>query len=444
MTVAVPRTVAAVGAALRGGRVTSIALVAEAFAVAERTRSTIDAMAELCPSANAEAAARDAELAAGHDRGPLHGVPVAVKETIDVAGVPARLGCPGLGHHVASRDATVVARLRAAGAVVVGTTRSHELAWGMVTPRCRNPRDPSRTTGGSSGGSAAAVAAGIVPIALGTDTGGSVRNPAALCGVVGVKLAHGALPLDGVAPLAPSQDCPGVLAGCVADAHAVLVALGALPARPAGAVRGRRLRVGVLSDAWAGRVEEPVAAAVATGIDGLRRDGIEVVPVAARSSELAPAVSYVTMLDESAREWWPQVRPGDVTPDVRRALALGTHVTPDDRALVARARAAVRGGADAASDGLDAVVLPACAVTAAPAGDGLVACAGRTVPIEAAHAALTAWASCTGRAAVSVPAAVRPGALPVGVQLVGGALAALLAVASRTESDAARPPGRGT
>jgi len=423
----------ALGAALRRGETTSVGLLERARTRAEETRVRINAVAHWDPSARDEARARDAELAAGHDRGPLHGIPVAVKEVVDVAGVPTELGTPGLGHHVPDADAELVARWRAAGAVVVGTTRSHELAWGMVTPACRNPRDTSRMTGGSSGGSAAAVAAGIVPVALGTDTGGSVRNPAALCGVVGVKAGHGELPMRGVAPLAPTQDCLGVLAGSVADAALALAALGATTGSP-DAGTGRP-RVGVVTDAWATRVAEPVAAGLAAVLERLRGAGVEVVDVAVPAAEHAPALSYVTMLDESARRWWPEVAPGRVGDEVARVLALGTHVTDDDRALLGRVRDLVRRGAARALEGLDAVVLPACPVTAAPAGAATVVWAGRTVPVPAAHAAMTAWASCTGLPAASVPAPVADGELPVGVQLVAGRMDRLLQLAALATDD---------
>ncbi len=408
--------IAALGAALRGGTTSSVALLERARARAAEVPE-VDAIASWCPDARAEARARDEDLAAGHDRGPLHGIPVAVKEVVDVAGVPTELGTPGLGHHVPAADAAAVARWRAAGAVVVGTTRTHELAWGMVTPACRNPRDTSRITGGSSGGSAAAVAAGIVPVALGTDTGGSVRNPAALCGVVGVKAAHGAVPMAGVAPLAPTQDCLGVLAGSVADARTALEALGVRGVGSTGA-RATGRRVGVVTDTWATRIAEPVAAGLAAVLERWRAAGVEVVDVAVTDAELAPSLSYVTMLDESARCWWEAVRPGAVGDEVHHALALGTHVTAEDRALLGRIRARVRAGAARALDGLDAVVLPSCPVTAAPAGAETVTWGGRTVPVAVAHAALTSWASCTGLPAASVPAPVPDGELPVGVQLV--------------------------
>ncbi|GAA3569894.1 amidase [Kribbella ginsengisoli] len=165
-----------------------------------------------------------------HDRvGALAGIPVLVKEIIEVEGLPYRCGSASLDAP-AVKDADVVRRLRAAGAVVIGLSHSHEFAYGCTgtsnrTGPCLNPHDLSRMTGGSSSGAAAAVAAGVVPLAIGTDTAGSVRTPAALCGVVGFKPTRGTLPIDGVWPLAQSLDVVGVLTGSVADAVYAIAAL---------------------------------------------------------------------------------------------------------------------------------------------------------------------------------------------------------------------------
>ncbi|GGI88679.1 amidohydrolase [Saccharopolyspora subtropica] len=419
---------AGLGARLRSGAETSRSLVERALAAAER--STTGAFVAVQPeSALAAAAAADRELAGGRDRGPLHGIPVAVKDNIDVAGYWTRCGTPGLGHHLAERDAEVVGRLRAAGAVVVGKTRTHELAWGMITPGCRNPRDPNRITGGSSGGSAAAVAEGIVPLALGTDTGGSVRNPAALCGVVGVKLEAGAVPMTGIAPLAPTQDCAGVFATSTDDCAAALAAL-AIPPR-SGEIRA----VGVISDRWAQRVQPEVAAALADSVEVLRSQGIEVVDVAVRHAELAPAASYVIMLAESAHEWFPATGVGD---EVRDLLRLGANVRRGDYDLALSARSAIRAGLDEALRRVDALLLPGSPVVAPPIGAKLVECAGREVPVAAAFTAMTALASVTGAAAVSVPAPVD--GLPVGVQCIASSTGAALHCAELLHTGSCRAP----
>lgn len=193
----------------------------------------IGAFTWLNPNAVAEAQELSRELAAGSCRGPLHGIPVAVKELFDVQGAPRTGGSLVLDGEVAATDSPLVARIREAGAVVVGTTRSHEFAWGITTQHegrgsTANPWDLRRVPGGSSGGAAAAVASGMVPISIGTDTAGSIRIPAAFCGVVGFKPSRGVLSLDGCTPLAPSFDTAGVMAATVEGVDRFMTALGSL------------------------------------------------------------------------------------------------------------------------------------------------------------------------------------------------------------------------
>src|SRR5437763_1224895 len=208
----------------------------------------------------ADAESADRDLAAGRDCGALHGIPVAVKDVIDVAGVPTRNGAPGYADRIPGVHATVWRALRDAGAVLIGKTRLSALALDLRTPGCANPRDATRTCGGSSGGSAAAVAAGIVPVALGTDTSGSVRVPAALTGTVGLRPTYQALPYDGVSPLSPSQDTVGILANTAGDCLLALEVMrrGAGLSPAGGAVAEGRLRLGV-PELWRDSVGTDVA-----------------------------------------------------------------------------------------------------------------------------------------------------------------------------------------
>lgn len=177
-----------------------------------------------------DADARTAELARGDRLGPLHGIPVAVKELFDVGGAVTTYGSAIFADHRPVRDAAAVQALRQAGAIVMGLTRSHEFGWGITTQHpvlggTRNPWDLSRVPGGSSGGSAAALATGMVPLALGTDTGGSIRIPAGYCGVAGLKPSYGRISAAGVVPLAPSLDHPGPMARTSADLGLAFLAL---------------------------------------------------------------------------------------------------------------------------------------------------------------------------------------------------------------------------
>jgi aspartyl-tRNA(Asn)/glutamyl-tRNA(Gln) amidotransferase subunit A len=240
------------------------------------------------------AEAADAELAGGRWRGPLHGVPVGVKELFGVAGLPATYGSQACAGAVAAADSEVVRRLRRAGAVIVGLTRSHEFGWGITTQHpggtgTRNPWHPQFVSGGSSGGSAAAVAAGLVPAAVASDTGGSARIPAALCGVAGVKPTFGRIPRDGCVPLAPSLDTPGFIARTPADLIPLLEAAAgysasdpatripgmAAPGPSPASLAGRR--AGVCPDLLGTPLGAPHAAAYQRAIDTLAGLGAEVV-----------------------------------------------------------------------------------------------------------------------------------------------------------------------
>ena len=257
----------------------------------EVTRAYLDRIAMLDPQltafitvtaeqALADAAAAEREIAGGGYRGPLHGVPLAIKDLFHTAGVRTTAGSKILADFVPAEDATVVARLRAAGALSLGKTNLEEFAYGAtsINPHhgaCCNPWDPARIAGGSSGGSAAAVAAGLCSGALGTDSGGSIRQPSALCGLVGLKPTYGRVSRHGVVPLSWSQDHVGPMARTVRDAALLLQALaGHDPRDPAsssapvpdylagleGGVRG--LRLGLPSDFFFTRVEPAVEAAV--------------------------------------------------------------------------------------------------------------------------------------------------------------------------------------
>jgi aspartyl-tRNA(Asn)/glutamyl-tRNA(Gln) amidotransferase subunit A len=219
MTVDVARlSVRDLGMAYRSGALSPVEALQSLAARIDQIDPQINAFAALrLNEALDESQQRTDELARNYDRGPLHGVPVAVKELFDVAGLPTRYGSEVFLGHVATVDAQVVANLKSAGAIVIGSTRSHEFAWGITSQHAvfggvRNPYNLDRIPGGSSGGSAAAVAAGLVPLAIGTDTGGSVRIPAAFCGVAGLKATFARASTRGLMALAPSLDHVGVFA----------------------------------------------------------------------------------------------------------------------------------------------------------------------------------------------------------------------------------------
>lgn len=349
--------------------------------------------------------------------GPLAGVPIGIKDIIDVAGLPTRCGSDVLADAApAAADAPVVARLRAAGAIVVAKLHTHEFAYGptgdvAATGPARNPHDPARISGGSSSGPAVAVAAGYLPLTLGTDTGASVRTPAALCGVVGLKPAYGALPVEGVFPLAESFDHVGLL---TPDVDSAAFAWEVLSGTPAGGEIGG-LRVGVPVDPY-WRAHDPVLDdAAATAVDRLRAGGARVVDVrtpmidelAAIYPRIVGAEAYAT----HAR--WLAQRPQDYQQATLDRFM--PDVSATEYVLAQRTRRRLGSALAAACADVDVLVLPTTRLRATPIGDGTA----DGHPVRPSLLALTLPFNITGWPAVSVPVPPSDGGLPAGVQVVG-------------------------
>jgi aspartyl-tRNA(Asn)/glutamyl-tRNA(Gln) amidotransferase subunit A len=449
--------VSAVRRALRDGSLGVVELVRAVLAEAEALQPAFGAFAELTPElALAQAEIAERELRAGRDRGPLHGLPFAVKDVIDVAGVPTRLGTPAAGHRHPARSAAVVDATVAAGAVVIGKATTHELAWGMVTPQSRNPFDRSRIVGGSSGGSAAAIAAGLGALALGTDTNGSVRCPAALCGVVGFKPAYDTLSRVGVAPLAWTQDTVGLLAPTVREAALAFAGIRAAeddgehglapsqrprsgvdiaPTREGRLPKSRRLRIGIDLGACA-TAEPEVERACVEAVEALDADVVEVVPPDHR---LAGSASAIALLAEASSAWAKvlDTDPHGLGPDVRAALRVGREVPAVAYLDAKRVRALIRRETRQLFDDrrLDVLALPTLPVTAAPAGSTRISVRGREQAVGAVHSRYASLASLTGQPALSVPCGLDAAGLPIGLQLLGrtGQEARLLAVGEAVE-----------
>lgn len=319
----------AIADALRAGALSAERLCRTSLAAARTADGVFWAVD---PTAVERARDIDRRAARGEPLGPLAGVPVAVKDSFDVAGLTTSLGLRTPVHR-AERDAAVVARLRAADAVIIGKTSMDQLGWSMTgqapgRPPCPNPAVPGALPGGSSGGSAAAVAAGIVPLAIGGDTAGSVRVPAAWCGVVGIKLSHDSVELAGCAPLAPSMDSVGIFATSVRDCRSVAEVLGLTE----GGQTAPRPRIGVPAGLEAhGPMHPRVAAAFTTALGRLADLGCPIVEVAL---ELRPRGMGRILTHEIAARWSGRIEPDE--PDL--LLALGAR---PDAAAYAQARAAL-------------------------------------------------------------------------------------------------------
>ena len=382
--------------------------------------------AVLDDAARTEADAAAREIASGRYRGPLHGVPISVKDLIDVAGLPTTAASRVPTGPTPAADAAVVARLRAAGAVLVGKCNLHEFAFGTTGEDsafgpARHPLDPDRSPGGSSSGSAVSVAAGMAWASIGTDTGGSIRIPAAACGLVGLKPTFGEVSCDGVVPLAPTLDHVGPLTRCVADARLVLRALRpAARERPAARHPVTR-RLGCPRPFFLDRLDAGVREAFEGALGGLRDAGWDVRDAPIRHAEDTPAVCLHLLLPEAAAAHAHGLdHHGErYCPDVRLRLELGRRVMAEDYVRARRGRAVLAEAVDAALTGCDALVLPALAMPAPRMGAGVVDIDGRAEPLRPLMLRLTQLFNATGHPAVSMPCGLTASGLPCGLQLVG-------------------------
>ena len=423
----------------------SVALVEEALGRIEALDGRLGAFVTvLADQARAEAAARDAERAAGRPLGPLHGRPVAVKDLVDVAGVVTAAGSPKLAANRAERDAPVVERLRQAGAVIVGKTRTHEFAYGVLTPGTVNPWDERRIAGGSSGGSAAAVAAGLVNLAVGSDTAGSVRIPAACCGVVGLKPTWGAVPTGGVWPLSWSCDHVGPIAAGVAEAAALFEVLSGEPAPPPAPAGP--LRLGRLVGEDLAQVDPAVTGALDRLCARLERGGARVeeveLPLAAARAAVATivlpelAAVHERLLAQTGEEGYGR--------RVLAAIRLGRGALATEYLAGLRYRGRFVALVEESLGGRDALLLPTIPVVAPERGSQVLRLGdGRELGVQEALTALPGAFNCSGSPVVSLPAGLVDG-LPVGASLVGriGGDHQLLRVAATVEAAAgfsARP-----
>jgi len=398
------------------------------------TEAVLDRIELLEPSLNAfatvtgdRALARARELDELHRRGgrvgPLHGVPVTVKDNLPLAGVPTTAGSPLLRDWVPETSALAVARLEAAGAIVVGKTNLWEFAYGApstLAGRAVNPWNAERTTGASSSGSAVAVAACLGAASLGTDSGGSVRIPASFCGVVGMKPSYGLLPTGGVIPVSITLDHVGVLARAAGDVTAVLAAMVRLERMPAEAGRTRLARV--RSDAL-----KPLSHGTATvldaAIDLMGAAGAVVEEVTIPDLDEGCSVKWTISGFEAAHYHRERFGPpsDSYAAGVRRLLEQGQDIRADEYERALTRRDELRAALEAALTGFDALVLPATPMSAPPV-DAEV---GETL---LATTRCTALFNVTGAPALVVPAGIDGDGLPVGLQLVGriGSDAALL------------------
>jgi aspartyl-tRNA(Asn)/glutamyl-tRNA(Gln) amidotransferase subunit A len=371
-------------------------------------------------SVRAEEALAEAETA---PVGPLHGVPVAIKDVIDVAGERTTAASEILRDNVATHDAETVARLRAAGAIVVGKLNTHEFAFGALTTSphfgpAHNPWSPDRVCGGSSGGSGAAVAADLVPGALGTDTAGSVRIPACYCGVTGLRPSTGLVSNAGVVPTSWRFDTVGPLARTAEDCSLLLEAL-APSYRPEleGGVRG--LRIGVVEELF-DRADPEIASRVRSAVEELRSLGATVEPVTVPLLEQAGTIVQTLMLPEAAQAHlgWLRTRLSEYGPDVRGRLLAGLVLPSTAYVTGLRAQRFYLRELQPVLTRYDVLVQPEMPVLPPLIGDEAVVLHGETVPHRLALIPFNSPWTLAGVPVASVPCGFVAG-LPVGLAIVG-------------------------
>jgi aspartyl-tRNA(Asn)/glutamyl-tRNA(Gln) amidotransferase subunit A len=449
---------AALHSAFRARGLSPVEVLENALARLDETEPALNAFVARCDeAARAEARASEARFAAGAPLGPLDGVPVSVKDLIEVAGMPAVYGSRSMLGHVPAEDAPSVARLRAAGAVVVGKTATSEFGYkgyteSLVHGVTRNPWDLSRTPGGSSGGASASVAAGVTPIALGTDGGGSIRSPAALTSLVGIKAQFGRVPVW-PASATPTLAHVGPLARTVADAAAVLAAIAGPDARDhtsalppmAAAAPLAGLRVAFSPTLGYGTVDPEVAGIVAAAVEALRGLWPEIEVIEAPFPDPAEILATEFIGGCSARlAGTLATAPETVDPPLRAAIEALALRPATDYARVLADRMAHRARLVRLFEGIDLLLTPTTPAAAWPLGSG--------VPPGLEDA--TVWSfftypfNLTGQPAASLPCGFTAAGLPVGLQMVAAPLDEPTLLASLAAAEAAlamtprRPPLR--
>jgi aspartyl-tRNA(Asn)/glutamyl-tRNA(Gln) amidotransferase subunit A len=431
---------------IRAREVSPVEVVTACLERIEARRELNAFITVLAEGALAEARRAETEIARGAARGALHGVPVSVKDLIDVAGTETTAGSavpPRRGP-----DAPIVSRLREAGAILIGKTNLHEFAFGTTGDETafgpvRHPLDPGRSAGGSSSGAAVAIVEDMCYGSVGTDTGGSIRIPSAVCGIVGLKPTIGELSCEGIVPLSTTLDHVGPMARTVADAALLFQAMGGSLDGPLQPPPGCHA-LGIPGPYFCDRLEPGVRAALERTRRDLEGAGHRVIDVSVAHAEWTADV-YLHIVLPEASAWHArtlETHADRYSPGVRLRLEMGRYVLAEDYVRATTLRTRLRENVDGALDGLDALLLPALAITAPPLGAASVEVDGSREPVRAVMLRLTQLFNITGHPAIAMPAG-SSGGFPVGMQLVGrrGRTADLLALAAAMEPYITGGPG---
>lgn len=432
-------TIAEAAAHLRRRKISPVELAEEALARIENLNPRLNAFITVTAErALREAHAAEREMRRGKFRGLLHGIPLTLKDNIWTSGVRTTAGSKILRDFVPPADAQVAKKLADAGAVLLGKTNLHEFAYGITTENphygpARNPWNTDCIPGGSSGGSAAALAAGIGFASVGTDTGGSIRIPAALCGIVGLKPTFGLVSCEGVIPLAITLDHAGPLTRSVADAAIVLDAICECGARKPNFYRGlfaarkkksrAKFRLGWPRDYFFDRVDEETKARLEQAARAFEKLGAQIEEIAlpniGDSVEPSTQIALAEALEYHQAQGYYPVHADEYGEDVRKRLAMGSSVRAVDYLKAQRMRERVREDFRQAFAKVDAILAPATPIAAPRIGQASAMLGGQSQSVRGALVRMNRPANFTGFPVISVPCGFTRAGLPMGMALHG-------------------------
>jgi len=431
-------TIREMGRLLRMGKVSCVELVEDALHKASTIGKELNAFITLDPEVALETAMeRDRELAASIDRGPLHGIPTAHKDLFFTRNLRTTGGSLVYRDFVPDHDATAVAKLNVAGAVSIGKANLHELAYGITSKNphygyVHNARDPERIPGGSSGGSATAIAAGIIPMSLGTDTGGSIRVPSSYCGVTGIKPTYGRVSRYGVLPLSFSFDHVGPLGSCVDDCAVALSAIAGHDRRDASCSiepvptysaepqkRLDGLKIGVPSNFFFSGIDSEVEASVKAAITAMETLGGVAVEIQLPDIAAINATQIVIQLAEVSALYVNERDAGRFSPPIWNLLEQGRLIQATEYVNAQRLRSIFRREFNAVWQRVHVLAVPVTPVTAPLITDGTVQINGVEEDVRMASTRLMRTANLLGDPALAMPCGKSKSGLPIGLQLIG-------------------------